>query len=180
MHAGHSHHAGASRLLSQFLAVSAISPKIGSIRETLNVWVRQAKRTATRATVSPVLHTVETLKVPLFQAQWQTRQVRREAEPDARCAVARLMAGMGLRTIVRGKVAKNNNPRRFRAMAADVTPRILQDFPLLHHEEEDDWQRWFDDAGTAQPGFAKGLNFSDLGMVLHAAARGLMIRLGSQ
>ena len=86
--------------------------------------------TAARATVPPVLRTGETLKVPLFQAQWQTRQVRREAEPDARCAVARLMAGMGLRTIVRGKVAKNNNPRRFRAMAADVTPRILQYFPL--------------------------------------------------
>ena len=135
------------------MAVSAISPQIGFIRETLNVWVRQAKRdsraldgttSAERDKIkelerevrqlplaNKILHTVETLKVPLFQAQWQTRQVRREAEPDARCAVARLMAGMGLRTIVRGKVAKNNNPRRFRAMAADTKPRILQDFPLL-------------------------------------------------
>lgn len=65
-------------------------------------------------------------------------------------------------------------------MPAEITPRLLQDFPLLHHEEEEDWQRWFAENGIARPGFVKGLNFSDPGMALDAAARGLGICLGSQ
>lgn len=64
-------------------------------------------------------------------------------------------------------------------MPAEITPRVLQDFPLLHHEEEEDWQRWFAESGIARPGFVKGLNFSDAGMALDAAARGHGICLGS-
>lgn len=65
-------------------------------------------------------------------------------------------------------------------MPAVVTPRSLQDFSLLHHEEDEDWQRWFAEAGIARAGFVKGLNFSDPGMALEAAVRGHGICLGSQ
>eukprot|EP01132_Coremiostelium_polycephalum_P006583 gene6583-8149_t len=70
-------------------------------------------------------------------------------------------------------------PELRRRLPEAVTPRILQDVPLLHHEEEEDWQNWFAAAGVARPSFVKGLNFSDPGMVLDAAARGLGICLGS-
>ncbi|MGO4451983.1 LysR substrate-binding domain-containing protein [Phyllobacterium sp. TAF24] len=71
------------------------------------------------------------------------------------------------------------SPELRRRLPDTVTPRTLQDFPLLHHEEEEDWQNWFVAAGVIRPGFVKGLNFSDSGMVLDAAARGLGICLGS-
>ena len=40
------------------------------------------------------------------------RQLCREGEARARCTIARLMAGMGLRGIVRGKAAKTTIPDR--------------------------------------------------------------------
>ena len=65
-------------------------------------------------------------------------------------------------------------------MPDQITPRSLQDFALLHHEDEEDWQRWFADAGIARAAFVKGLNFSNAGMALEVAARGHGICLGSQ
>ncbi len=65
-------------------------------------------------------------------------------------------------------------------MPQDIAPRDVQDVPLLHNEEDEDWQRWFAENGIARPGFVKGLNFSDPGMALDAAARGHGICLGSQ
>jgi LysR family transcriptional regulator, glycine cleavage system transcriptional activator len=62
----------------------------------------------------------------------------------------------------------------------DQTPQALQGFPLLHHEEDEDWQLWFAMNGIARPGFVKGLNFSDAGLALDAAVRGHGICLGSQ
>ena len=56
---------------------------------------------------------------------------------------------------------------------------MLQNVALLHHEEDEDWQRWFAGQGLIRPGFVKGLNFSDPGLVLDAAARGLGVCLGS-
>ena len=61
-----------------------------------------------------------------------------------------------------------------------VTAQVLQNIPLLHHEEDEDWPRWFADQGLIRPGFVKGLNFSDPGLVLDAAARGLGVCLGSE
>ena len=61
-----------------------------------------------------------------------------------------------------------------------VTAQVLQNIPLLHHEEDEDWPRWFAEQGLIRPGFAKGLNFSDPGLVLDAAARGLGVCLGSE
>ena len=60
-----------------------------------------------------------------------------------------------------------------------VTPQALQGTPLLHHEEDEDWQRWFAEGGMSRPGFVRGLNFSDQGLALDAATRGLGVCLGS-
>ena len=74
----------------------------------------------------------EPLKAPLVQAQWRTRQLCREGEAAARCTVARLMTGMGLRGIVRAKAMKTTIPdasvpcprdkvnRKFRAPAPNM------------------------------------------------------------
>ena len=74
----------------------------------------------------------EPLKAPLVQAQWRTRQLRREGEDVARCTIGRLMASMGLRGVVRGKAMKTTIPdssvpcprdkvnRQFRAPARNM------------------------------------------------------------
>lgn len=56
--------------------------------------------------------------------------------------------------------------------------RTFLDCPLLHDETEDDWQKWFQAGGIDQREPVKGLNFSDSGVMLDAAARGLGVCLG--
>lgn len=51
---------------------------------------------------------------------------------------------------------------------------------LLHDEGDDDWQKWFTQAGSARQDFAGGLNFSDPAFMLQAAADGLGVCLGSE
>ncbi|MBN8940835.1 MAG: LysR family transcriptional regulator [Rhizobiales bacterium] len=64
-------------------------------------------------------------------------------------------------------------------MPADPDARAFLDCPLLHDETEDDWQKWFQAGGVDQRQAVKGLNFSDSGIMLDAAARGLGVCLGS-
>ena len=52
-----------------------------------------------------------------------------------------------------------------------VPPNALRDVPLLHYEEGEDWQRWFETQGMVRSGLVKGLNFSDPNLVLDAAER---------
>ncbi|MGB3315036.1 MAG: LysR substrate-binding domain-containing protein [Albidovulum sp.] len=51
---------------------------------------------------------------------------------------------------------------------------------LLHDEGDDDWQKWFTQAGSRRSDFASGLNFSDPAIMLQAAAAGLGICLASE
>ena len=70
-------------------------------------------------------------------------------------------------------------PALRRLLPEVVTPHSLLTLPLLHHEADEDWPRWFAGQGLMQHGLVAGLNFSDAGLALDAAARGLGICLGS-
>jgi LysR family glycine cleavage system transcriptional activator len=50
---------------------------------------------------------------------------------------------------------------------------------LLHDERREDWQTWFAAAGVSSGNRVDGYNFSDSGLLLQAAARGMGIALGS-
>ncbi|MBK6468931.1 MAG: hypothetical protein IPF96_20425 [Rhodobacter sp.] len=67
--------------------------------------------------------------------------------------------------------------RQFPQMAPPQAPR---DMPPLHHEEDEDRQRWFETQGMVRPGLAKGLDLSDPGLVPEAAARGRSVCLGRE
>ena len=56
----------------------------------------------------------------------------------------------------------------------------LDTAPLLHDESPDDWQKWFAQVASARQEFTSGLNFSDTGVMLQAAALGHGICLGSE
>ncbi len=56
----------------------------------------------------------------------------------------------------------------------------LNDAPLLHDEGVDDWQKWFSQANSRRRDFTDGLNFSDPGIMLQAAAHGYGVCLGSE
>ncbi|WP_306116007.1 MULTISPECIES: LysR family transcriptional regulator [unclassified Roseovarius] len=56
----------------------------------------------------------------------------------------------------------------------------LDTAPLLHDEGVDDWQKWFAKAQSGRKDFSSGLNFSDPGMMLQAAALGHGVCLGSE
>ena len=56
----------------------------------------------------------------------------------------------------------------------------LDHAPLLHDESQNDWQKWFAQAGSARADLAGGLNFSDGGIMLQAAMQGQGICLGSE
>ena len=71
------------------------------------------------------------------------------------------------------------SPSLLSTMPADRQERALLDFPMLHDETEDDWQKWFLARGIDGGKLVKGLNFSDSGVMLDAAARGFGICLGS-
>lgn len=76
-------------------------------------------------------------------------------------------------------------PALRRQLPEIVLPAALRNVPLLHHEENEDWQRWFQTqgvvlSGPAGSGLVKGLNFSDPNLVLDAAARGLGVCLGNE
>ncbi|QPC93641.1 LysR substrate-binding domain-containing protein [Mesorhizobium sp. INR15] len=64
-------------------------------------------------------------------------------------------------------------------MPAAPDARTFLDFPMLHDETEDDWQRWFLAEGMDGGELVNGLNFSDSGVMLDAAARGFGVCLGS-
>lgn len=51
---------------------------------------------------------------------------------------------------------------------------------LLHDEGVDDWQKWFARVGSTREDFSSGLNFSDPGIMLQAAALGHGVCLGSE
>lgn len=50
---------------------------------------------------------------------------------------------------------------------------------LLHDERREDWQTWFAAAGIDGCNRVDGYNFSDSGLLLQAAARGMGVALGS-
>ena len=52
--------------------------------------------------------------------------------------------------------------------------------PLLHDEGLDDWQKWFTKVQSSRQDFSSGLNFSDPGIMLQAAALGHGVCLGSE
>ncbi|MCP5072609.1 MAG: LysR family transcriptional regulator [Rhodobacteraceae bacterium] len=56
----------------------------------------------------------------------------------------------------------------------------LNDAPLLHDEGVDDWQKWFTEVNSSRKDFTQGLNFSDPGIMLQAAAHGHGVCLGSE
>lgn len=51
---------------------------------------------------------------------------------------------------------------------------------LLHDETPNDWLQWFALAGSARRDLSRGMNFSDHGLMLQAAAAGLGVCLGSE
>lgn len=71
------------------------------------------------------------------------------------------------------------SPSLLSAMPINPQDRTFLDFPMLHDETEDDWQKWFLAKGIDGGKLVKGLNFSDTGLMLDAAARGFGICLGS-
>ena len=72
--------------------------------------------------------------------------------------------------------------------AADVVAKLpntsdamrLDHATLLHDESPNDWQKWFSRVGSARSDLTSGLNFSDSAMMLHAAAAGHGVCLGSR
>ena len=64
-------------------------------------------------------------------------------------------------------------------MPAEPDGSAFLNFPMLHDETEDDWQKWFLAGGMDGGKLVNGLNFSDPGLMLDAAARGFGLCLGS-
>lgn len=56
----------------------------------------------------------------------------------------------------------------------------LNDAHLLHDETLNDWLKWFALAGSARRDLSRGMNFSDHGLMLQAAASGIGVCLGSE
>lgn len=52
--------------------------------------------------------------------------------------------------------------------------------PLLHDESQNDWLKWFAHVESSRREVSRGLNFSDSGLMLQAAAQGLGVCLGSE
>lgn len=80
-------------------------------------------------------------------------------------------------------------PDRVCPMAAPALAAQLAGLPererldgahLLHDETLDDWLKWFALAGSARRDLSRGMNFSDHGLMLQAAAAGLGVCLGSE
>lgn len=59
-------------------------------------------------------------------------------------------------------------------------PERLDKADLLHDETPNDWLKWFALAGSARRDLSRGMNFSDHGLMLRAAAAGLGVCLGSE
>lgn len=57
---------------------------------------------------------------------------------------------------------------------------LLDQAALLHDESPNDWQKWFSRVGSRRADLTTGLNFSDSSMMLHAAAAGHGVCLGSR
>lgn len=81
------------------------------------------------------------------------------------------------------------SPDRVCPMAAPVlAERLVQmpererldDAPLLHDETPNDWLKWFALVGSARRDLSRGMNFSDHGLMLQAAASGMGVCLGSE
>ena len=51
---------------------------------------------------------------------------------------------------------------------------------LLHLDDDDDWLRWFDAAGTVPPNLGQGVFFSDMNLVLAAASAAQGIAMGDK
>ena len=51
---------------------------------------------------------------------------------------------------------------------------------LLHYESQNDWLKWFAYIGSSRREISRGMNFSDAGFMLQAAAQGLGICLASE
>ena len=69
--------------------------------------------------------------------------------------------------------------RRMPMAAAGPTVGVAA-APLLHDENAQGWQAWFDRAGLTRDDILRGPNFSDPAMMLEAAARGMGLCLGSE
>lgn len=65
-------------------------------------------------------------------------------------------------------------------MAAPGLAGGVQVAPLLHDENAQGWQAWFDRAGLTRDDMLKGPNFSDPAMMLEAATQGMGLCLGSE
>ena len=68
------------------------------------------------ATLRPKIQKVWDDNWQVYGVRKAWRQLCREGEDVARCTIARLMAGMGLRGIVRGKAIKTTIPDSSRAL----------------------------------------------------------------
>ena len=55
----------------------------------------------------------------------------------------------------------------------------LERHTLLHYERSEDWLHWAGSAGYDMPDISKGANFSDAGLSLECATRGMGVALGS-
>lgn len=103
-----------------------------------------------------------------------------EAEVDIMVARGRgSWDGMVSLSLFTDKVWPMCAPSMRREMPTSVDATTLLDWPMLHDETEDDWQKWFLAEGVERTDLVKGLNFSDPGLMLDAAARGLGVCLGS-
>jgi LysR family glycine cleavage system transcriptional activator len=78
---------------------------------------------------------------------------------------------------------------RISPMAAPALAAVLTDLPekqrldsvsLLHDESQNDWLQWFAHVGSSRREMSRGMNFSDNGLMLQAAAQGLGVCLGSE
>lgn len=56
----------------------------------------------------------------------------------------------------------------------------LDSADLLHDETQNDWLKWFARVGSARRDLSRGMNFSDHGLMLQAAAAGMGVCLGSE
>ncbi len=56
----------------------------------------------------------------------------------------------------------------------------LDSAPLLHDESQNDWLKWFAHAGSSRRHISRGMNFSDTGFMLQAAALGMGVCLVSE
>lgn len=56
----------------------------------------------------------------------------------------------------------------------------LDHSPLLHDESQNDWLKWFAHVGSSRRQISRGMNFSDTGFMLQAAAQGMGVCLASE